>query len=125
VFRTLLVEDNLQYRAMVKELLLQRFPQLEIQVAGNRDQALRLADSFDPDLIFMDVRLPGCNGLDLTAAIKASHARAVVVVLTSHDLPEYRNAVQRFAADYFLSKNASLEIVFELVEDIISDKALR
>lgn len=124
MFRILLVEDNLTYRAMLKKVLLQRFPQLEIGEAGDKEQALLQADSLDPDLILMDIHLPRCNGLDLTRTIKSTHAQSVVIILSSHDLPEYRNAIQLFGADYFVSKNGSLEEVFELVEEVISNKTL-
>ena len=124
MFRILLVEDNLTYRAMLKKVLLQRFPQLEIGEAGDEEQALLQADSLDPDLILMDIHLPRCNGLDLTRTIKSTHAQPVVIILSSHDLPEYRNAIQLFGTDYFVSKNGSLEEVFELVEEVISNKTL-
>ena len=106
--RTLIVEDDGPFRSMLKELLQERFPQLDIEVAKDAGQALELAQSFEPELVFTDIRLPRGNGLDLSVDIKARYPRAVIIVLSSHDLPEYRNVIQSSSADHFLFKHASL-----------------
>jgi DNA-binding NarL/FixJ family response regulator len=59
------------------------------------------------DLIFMDIRLPQGNGLDLTRAIKAVFADSVICVITSYDFPEYRDAAFRNGADLFMVKGDS------------------
>jgi DNA-binding NarL/FixJ family response regulator len=120
MFKVLLVEDNLTYRGMLNQLLVERFPELQINEAGDGRQALLLSGSLDPDLVIMDIPLPERNGLDLTRLIKAEHPQTVVLVLSSYDLPEYRDTFERWGADYFVSKNVALESLFALVEGILS-----
>ena len=123
MFKVLLVENNQAYRSMLNELLSQRFPLLQIDEAGDREQALLLSDSVDPDLVLMDIHLSECSGLELTSLIKASHPDTVVIVLSSYDLPEYRDTFERFGADYFVAKNSPLEGLFQLVDGIVFERS--
>ena len=76
-----------------------------------------------PDLIFMDIKLPGENGLDLTAKIKAKYPEVIVIVLTSYDTPEYREAAVKAKANHFLAKGtASTEGILTLVESTLGGR---
>ena len=126
MFRTLLVEDNTSFRKILKDDLESEFPSMEIIEAGDGTEALEKIGSSPPNLIFMDIRLPGKNGLELTRMIKADHPEITVIVLTSYDLPEYREAAVRYKADYFFSKGsiASDEIA-DLVKSILLQKGFK
>ncbi len=123
MFRTLIVEDNLFFRDLLKETLHSRFPSMVISEAGNAEEALEELDTLLPDLIFMDIRLPGESGLELTKKIKAQYPDIPIIILTSYDLPEYREAANKFQANYFLSKGSSTkESILTLVESILSNR---
>jgi DNA-binding NarL/FixJ family response regulator len=107
MFTTLLVEDNPTFRKSLKEMLSGRFPAMKLQEAGNGEEALQKVDEGPPDLIFMDIKLPGANGLDLTKRIKAVHQNIVVIVLTSYDIPEYREAAMKCGANFFFTKGST------------------
>jgi CheY-like chemotaxis protein len=116
--KVLLVEDSALFRRLFRETLHDRFPSIEIHEAVNGDQALQKIEVLRPNLVFMDIRLPGENGLQLTRKIKARYPGIVVIILTGFDLPEYRLASSQYA-DYFFSKNCSTaESIFALVESI-------
>jgi DNA-binding NarL/FixJ family response regulator len=66
-------------------------------------------DSLSPDLIFMDIKLPGESGLELTKKIREGHPDIIIIILTSYDLLEYREAAVRYGANAFVSKNSSTE----------------
>ena len=69
----------------------------------------------------MDIRLQGENGLELTKKIKARYSEIVVVILTSYDLPEYRQASEVCGASQFFSKDSSSrEEILAVVESIVS-----
>lgn len=120
--RTLIVEDNEIFRRSLKEMLCLHFPHMEIDEAGDGKEALQKVDAYLPDLIFMDIKLPGGSGLDVTRKIKSNYTDAIVIVLTSYDLPEYRDAAFRSGASYFLTKGAtSGEEIASLVDSIIAD----
>jgi YesN/AraC family two-component response regulator len=101
---TLIVEDNGAFRALLREIVETSFPQAQVRTARDAEEALELLCGRVPDLVITDVCLPGLNGLELTRRIKAVRRRTTVVVLTSHDLLEYRQAALSSGADHFLVK---------------------
>jgi two-component system response regulator DegU len=120
MFKMLLVEDNLNYRGVLKSALLKRFNDLETKEAAGENDALNIVDSYDPDLVIMDIDLEdGANGLDLTKKIKFEHPAIVVVILSQHDIPEYRSVAQENGADFYFSKSSSLQNIFDYVDSVI------
>ena len=120
MFKTLLVEDNLNYRVVLKSALLKRFNDLEAKEAAGKNDALNIVDSYVPDLVIMDIDLEdGANGLDLTKIIKCEHPGIVVVILSQHDIPEYRSIAQENGADFYFSKSTSLQNIFDYVDLVI------
>ncbi len=123
--KALIVEDSAIFRKLLKEMLLSRFPSLEISEAADAEEALLKINSLSPDLIFMDIKLPGESGLDLTKKVKSKHPNIIIVILTAYDVPEYREAAYQFKADHFLSKgSASRESILTLVDSILSDRPI-
>jgi DNA-binding NarL/FixJ family response regulator len=121
--RTLIVEDSNFYRQLLKETLKSRFAKMEILEAGDGEEALRKMMVSPPDLIFVDIKLPGESGLELTRKIKAQYPATTVIILTSYDLPEYREAANQYRANYFLSKGTTTkESIVKLVETILSER---
>ena len=119
--KVLIVEDSTLFRQLFKETLQDRFPSVEIYEAINGEEALLQVETLRPNLIFMDIRLPGENGLQLTQKIKARYPNIIVIILTGYDLPEYREVSARYA-DYFFSKDASTtQNIFKLVESVLSN----
>ena len=119
MIRALLVEDSESFRGSLKEMLHSRYSSMSISEAANGKEALREVRDSPPDLIFMDIRLPGENGLSLTRKIKTDHPNITIVILTSYDLPEYREAAFQYEADYFIAKNSPLKEIFDLVETVL------
>ena len=107
-FRILMVDDNSPFRQVLKESLQMSFPMVAIDEVADGGEVLRKVDAFLPDLIFMDIKLPGESGLELTKKIKATHPNITIFILTSYDIPEYREAAFQCGADRFLAK-ASLK----------------
>jgi len=104
--KTLIVEDNATFRKAFREVLCRLFTTGVVEEAVDGPQALSKVETFCPDLVFMDVRLPGETGLELTRKIKARHPNIVIVVLTDYDLPEYRAAAFESGADDFVVKGS-------------------
>ncbi len=117
--RTLIVEDNPTFRQMLKEILVTRFPQMEIEEEPDGTELLSKIDTFRPGIIFMDIRLPGENGLELARKVKTNYPEIIVVILTSYDLPEYRQAARLSKADHFVTKDSPTQDFLSLVESIL------
>jgi two-component system, NarL family, invasion response regulator UvrY len=80
--RVLLVDDQRQFRITVRSLLDSEASYLVVGEAADGEEAVELARSLRPDLVLMDVRLPGITGIEATSRIVAS-APATAVVLMS------------------------------------------
>ena len=123
MMRALIVEDSSIYRQLLKEALNSRFPSMDILEAMEGKEVLEKVETHHPDLILMDIKLPGESGLDLTKKIRERHPDIIVIVLTAYDIPEYREAAYQYKANYFLSKgSASKESILTLVESILSER---
>ncbi len=109
--RILIVEDNAFFMQFLKETLHSRFPSMDIQEAVDGKEAMQKLKNFSPGTIFVDLRLPGENGLELTKKIKAEHPDIIVVILTNYDLPEYREAAFQSRADHFVTKDSFLKMI--------------
>ena len=116
--KTLIVEDNSTFRQMLKEILYTRFPTMEIAEEPDGSELFSKLDAFHPDIVFMDIRLPGENGLELTKMIKMNYPDIIVVILTSYDLPEYRQAALQSKADHFVTKDSPTQNFLALVESL-------
>lgn len=120
MLNTLIVEDNAAHRQALHYLLQGRFPSIEIDEASDGRDAMRRALSHHFDLVFMDIRLPQGNGLELTKAIKRISADTFVCIFTSYDILEYRDAAFHNGADHFMVKGDSSEAeIVDLVESLL------
>ena len=118
--KILIVENSTLFRRLLKETLLSRYPKMEISEAPNAEEASKRVNGFTPDLMFVDIRLPGESGLDFTRKIKNTHPNIPVIILTSYDFPEYREAAKEYKADHFLSKDTtSKEDILKMVKSIL------
>ncbi len=105
-FRILIVEDSEIYRKLLRNALQKVFPEILIDEAVDGDEALQKVDAFLPDLIFMDIRLPDEDGLELTKKVKATHPNIRIFILTGYDTQEFREASSLSGAEGFLAKTS-------------------
>jgi DNA-binding NarL/FixJ family response regulator len=106
MLKVLIVEDNRIFREAFKKGLLDYFPSMVVEEAGNGEEALQKIKESLPALIFMDIRLPGINGLQVTQRVKKDFPNINIAILTDYDLPEYRQAAVQYGADRFFVKNS-------------------
>ncbi len=122
MIRVILVDDDNGFRQCVKKILSSRYPSIELMEARDGMEAMSQVDLWPPDLILMDIQLPGVNGLELTRMIKARNPNAIIVILSNHDLTEYRETAYRNGANYYVSKDSPVNDLFSLVERIIGSE---
>jgi len=93
-----------------------------VEEAEDGEEALQKLEGLLPHLVFMDIKLPGANGLEITRKIKERYSTIQVIILTSYDFLEYREAAAQYGADHFLSKeSSSREDILALVDSIYSE----
>jgi DNA-binding NarL/FixJ family response regulator len=124
VIRVLLVDDQAMVRAGLR-MILDSEP--DIQVVGEVDDGAGAAAAVAehrPDVILMDIRMPGMDGLAATREVIAAHPEAKVVVLTTFDLDEYVYGALRAGASGFLLKSASGDALVNAVKVVAAGEAL-
>lgn len=118
--KTLIVEDNASFREILKDKLQTLFPSMIVYEAADGIEALQKVDALRPELVFMDIRLPGEGGIQLTQKIKAKYPNTKVIILTSYDSLEYRGAAIQSGGDCYIPKDSLSFIQIErLVKALI------
>ncbi|MEU1177391.1 response regulator transcription factor [Streptomyces sp. NPDC005820] len=103
---TVLIADDQPLPRMGFRMLLDGTPGMSVVgEADNGAQAVRMAADLRPDVVLMDVRMPGIDGIEATRRIVAAGARTRVLILTTFDLDEYAYAGLRAGASGFLLKD--------------------
>ena len=97
------------FRQIVREILASKFPFMCVRQAAHGREALQKFESHHPDIVFMDIKLPDMNGLELTKRIKGSNPEVLIIILTNHDTSQYRRAALECGADYFISKASTID----------------
>lgn len=126
MIRVLLADDQALVRAGFRALL-EAEPDLEVVgEAGDGAQAVRLAGQTRPDLILMDIRMPGTDGLEATRRIAADPALAStrIVILTTFELDEYVFEALRSGAAGFLVKDTEPVDLVRAVRAVAAGDAL-
>ncbi len=118
--RVLLVDDSWEFLGSVEHFLSAE-PRLKIiGYASTGQEALEQVNLLRPDLVLMDLAMPKMNGLVAARQIKAQANAPRVVILTVHNQPEYREAVQAAGADGFISKSDFGAQVLPLIENLFA-----
>nr|WP_241976303.1 response regulator transcription factor [Cryobacterium algoricola] len=91
--------------------------------AGDGAAAVRLAASMQPDVILMDVRMPGVDGIEATRLITAAHPQIRIIILTTFDLDEYAFGGLKAGARGFLLKDAQPSELTAAIRAVASGEA--
>ncbi|MQS15685.1 response regulator transcription factor [Streptomyces kaniharaensis] len=107
---TVLIVDDQPLQRYGFRMLLESQPDTEVVgEAAHGAEAVRLTADLRPDVVLMDIRMPGMDGIEATRQIVATGGRSRILVLTTFDLDEYAHAALRAGASGFLLKDARPE----------------
>jgi DNA-binding NarL/FixJ family response regulator len=121
--KLVLADDHAVVRSGTRELLEQQ-PDLKIVgEAANGEEAVRLAQKLQPDVVVMDVRMPKMSGVEATRRIKAEHPDVRVLVLTAHDDDEYVFALLQAGANGYLLKTAEIEELVRAIRTVAAGQS--
>ena len=123
MIRVLLVDDQSLLR-MGFRLILEAEPDLEVVgEAADGATGVSMASSLHPDVVLMDVRMPGMDGIQATAAITASRS-SKVLILTTYDLDQYVFAGLKAGASGFLLKDAPPDELTSAIRTVAAGEAV-
>jgi DNA-binding NarL/FixJ family response regulator len=118
MIRVLLADDHRLMRAGLRALLKSLDLVQVIAEAGNGHEAIQLAEQHQPDIVIMDIGMPGLNGLEATARMVKLTSAPRIIILSMHANEEYvRRSLQAGAAGYLLkgAEPAELELAIQAV----------
>jgi two-component system response regulator AlgR len=119
--RILVVDDNPTFLAAVVSLL----PTIEgievVGTAGSGREALERMAVLEPDLVLMDLAMPGMNGLEAARHLAALPRRPRVVLMTAHEDKAYRVAALKAGADGFLHKSELEDQLMPLIRTLLAE----
>ena len=101
--KVLIADDNAIMRSFIRSLVADISN--DIHEAANGSEAVRLAQEYLPDMILMDIRMPGLDGIAATRVIMQAHAETTVVIVTEFDSGEYRKAAIKAGAAAYVLKD--------------------
>src|SRR5918911_4234096 len=111
----LIVDDQVPFRAVARTVIAMTSGFEVVAEAASAEDALAQVDAQPPDLVLMDINLPGMNGIDATASIRASHPDTAVILLSTYseaDLPA--DARDCGAVDYVHKEDFGPDLVRRL-----------
>jgi len=113
--RILIADDHTLVRAGLTSLIA-RLPEMEVVAeAADGRQALRLVRDLQPDMVLMDIAMPGLNGLEAAERIHNIHPQTKIIILSMHASEEYvAQALKAGASGYLLKDAATAELEMAL-----------
>jgi DNA-binding NarL/FixJ family response regulator len=122
--RVLLVDDQALLRLGFR-LVIESEPDLEVVGEASDGQvAIAQTAALAPDVVVMDIRMPGMDGIEATRRIVAEHPATRVLVLTTFDVDEYAFAALRSGASGFLLKNALPEELVAAIRTVAAGSSI-
>lgn len=121
-YRILIVEDEeIESSALTMMLKYNRQDVQEIRCAANGIQALELYRSFQPDIVLMDINLPGVNGLDVIRQMRQLPGSASFVIISAHSQFSYAQEAMRLDVQDFLVKPIRLEDIHRVLDSLAQE----
>jgi DNA-binding NarL/FixJ family response regulator len=114
--RTLIVEDSPPFRRGLEKLLASR-PEVEwVGSAGDGEEGLRLARSLRPQVVLLDLELPGMDGIEVTRRLKSGDSPEVLILTTFDEEEKVYEAVRAGASGYLVKRIAGEGIVAAILD---------
>jgi DNA-binding NarL/FixJ family response regulator len=124
MIRVVVADDQPLVRSGFRMILDERDDLELVGEAQNGDEAVALARELDPDVILMDVRMPGLDGVEATRRLVDANSRARILILTTFDLDEYVYAAIRAGASGFLLKDVQPADLVDAIRVVAAGNSL-
>jgi DNA-binding NarL/FixJ family response regulator len=122
--RVLLADDQPLVRAGLRVLMTDTPDLLVVGEAGNGAEAVAMVTQTRPDVVVMDIRMPGTDGIEATRQITAGHPEVRVLMLTTFDDDAYVHGSLRAGASGFVVKDMALEEILAAIRIVAAGDAL-
>lgn len=117
MYKIMMADDEGIVLDALKYIIDKSFPGLcQVRTAKSGRAAIELAEEFQPDIVFMDIRMPGINGIEAIRELRQSHRSTVFIVLSAYDDFDYARASIELGVMAFLSKPLRKAVAIEVLQ---------
>ena len=114
----MIVDDNMRFVERMINILNEL--KIYVNVANEYHEACRSLELATPDLVLLDINLPGKNGIEILKKVKQSGGNCKVIMLTNHADDYYKQICSELGADYFLDKSHDFASVPGIISKMIA-----
>jgi DNA-binding NarL/FixJ family response regulator len=123
--KVLLIDDTVMILQRLQSLLSEVEHVSRTESATSAEEALVLMDGYQPDIMVLDINMPGMGGIEMLRKLNVNKAiKPVVIMLTNNTFAGYRDECMRLGADYFLDKSRDFLMIPMIVEKVLERNVL-
>jgi len=123
VIKVLLVDDKVEFVTTLAERL--RLRELKVDTVFDGTQALAFITKTEPDVIVLDLKMPGLHGIDVLREIKKTRPKIQVIILTGHGTDEDEAVARKLGGFDFLRKPAEIDLLVRKIKEAFQEKVER
>ena len=118
MYRILIADDEGIMVESLKEIISRQFQdEVEIATAKTGRTAIEQAENFHPDIVFMDIQMPGINGIAAIREIRSFNSSCLFYVVSAFDKFDYAQDAISLGVEQYIMKPVSRDVVIRTVED--------
>lgn len=116
--RVFIADDSILILERLK-VMLSDLPEIVI-IGESRDGigAIKALRKLNPDVVILDIKMPGVDGIDVLKYIKNNNEKIRVIMLTNYAFPQYRKKCMELGADYFFKKSTEFENIMDALKQL-------
>lgn len=118
-FKVLLIDDTVMILQRLGSLLAELEQVVNIESATSAEEALVVMDDYHPDILVLDINMPGMGGIEMLRKMQGVQInKPVIIMLTNNTFAGYRDECMRLGADYFLDKSRDFLMIPVIVQKL-------
>ena len=118
MIRILIVDDHVMFREGLKQILAKRSQMSVVGEAGSLNEAMEKIKESEPDVVLLDISLPGRNGLELLGEIKKQKPNVAVLVLSMHPEEQYAIRMMKAGALGYVTKESAPDELIAAIQKV-------
>jgi len=120
--RVVVVDDSI----VVRERLIKMFSEIPsidiVGEAGNSFEALNIIEEEKPDVVVLDIKMPGDSGVEVLRKVKKKNSSIIAILLTNYPIEQYKEKCFEYGADYFFDKSQEYLKVTEVLRTLAESR---
>lgn len=124
-YSILFSDDNRSFSRSLIDFIQTKFKNANIVYTDNGEEILKLTDEIIPDLIILDISMPGMSSFQITQKVKRNYPFIPVIFLTNYDENEYRLEAKKVMADAFILKRNIISELPQVISALLSSQFIK